>query len=237
MLALSRFSPTEKKFHVEHFTCSVCPAAFGPQDSYYEHDGAVYCHFHYSTRFAVKCSGCQIAILKQFVEINRYDNDEHWHPECYMINKFWNTKLAPTPPMPKRKPSGDIADSNSPTSPSDAQEKTLAQKQAEALEKAKAHEAVYLRQECQETAVTLRNKQKWMEEKVYRIWTVLSTFEESAAACISEMLRFVSNGQYLEGVRMAEKFVLHVETLFAATDDLNALFRYAGDKGVYTNLS
>lgn len=28
-----------KKFHVEHFTCSICPTVFGPQDSYYEHDG------------------------------------------------------------------------------------------------------------------------------------------------------------------------------------------------------
>lgn len=76
-----------KKFHVEHFTCSVCPTLFGPQDSYYEHDGDVYCHYHYSTRFATKCAGCNSAILKQFVEINRNMRDECWHPECYMINK------------------------------------------------------------------------------------------------------------------------------------------------------
>lgn len=31
----------EKKFHVEHFTCSACPTVFGPQDSYYEYDGNV----------------------------------------------------------------------------------------------------------------------------------------------------------------------------------------------------
>lgn len=77
----------DMKFHVEHFTCSVCPTVFGPQDSYYEHAGSVYCHFHYSTRFAVKCTGCRTAILKQFVEINRNSTDEHWHPECYMIHK------------------------------------------------------------------------------------------------------------------------------------------------------
>ena len=77
----------DKKFHVEHFTCSLCPTLFGPQDSYYEHDGDVYCHFHYSTRFATKCAGCSSAILKQFVEINRNMRDECWHPECYMINK------------------------------------------------------------------------------------------------------------------------------------------------------
>lgn len=78
---------SDKKYHVEHFTCSLCPTLFGPQDSYYEHDGDVYCHFHYSTRFATKCAGCSSAILKQFVEINRNMRDECWHPECYMINK------------------------------------------------------------------------------------------------------------------------------------------------------
>lgn len=77
----------DKKYHVEHFTCSLCSTLFGPQDSYYEHDGDVYCHFHYSTRFATKCAGCNSAILKQFVEINRNMRDECWHPECYMINK------------------------------------------------------------------------------------------------------------------------------------------------------
>lgn len=45
------------------------------------------CHFHYSTRFATKCVGCANAILKQFVEINRNQKDECWHPECYMIHK------------------------------------------------------------------------------------------------------------------------------------------------------
>jgi LIM domain len=79
--------PADRKFHVEHFTCSICPTLFGPQDSYYEHDNDVYCHYHYSTRFATKCAGCNTAILKQFVEINRNMRDECWHPECYMINK------------------------------------------------------------------------------------------------------------------------------------------------------
>lgn len=34
------------------------------------------------------------------------------------------------------------------------------------------------------------------------------------------MLRQVSNGQYLDAIRMAEKFILHVEVLFGAIDDL-----------------
>jgi hypothetical protein len=87
---------SDKKFHVEHFTCSLCPTLFGPQDSYYEHDADVYCHFHYSTRFATKCAGCSSAILKQFVEINRNMRDECWHPECYMINKVCSSLLVRT---------------------------------------------------------------------------------------------------------------------------------------------
>ena len=48
------------------------------------------------------------------------------------------------------------------------------------------------------------------------------------------MLRQVSNGQYLDAIRMAEKFILHVEVLFATIDDLEFQFsriRLKGDGG------
>ena len=61
--------------------------------------------------------------------------------------------------------------------------------------------------------------------------SVLSAFEESSAACISDMLRQVSNGQYLEAIRMAEKFILHVEVLFATIDDLEYHFTRLRLKG------
>lgn len=61
--------------------------------------------------------------------------------------------------------------------------------------------------------------------------SVLSAFEESSAACISDMLRQVSNGQYLEAIRMAEKFILHVEVLFATIDDLEFQFARLNLKG------
>ncbi|GAA5907653.1 uncharacterized protein JCM6883_001848 [Sporobolomyces salmoneus] len=221
----SYITALDMKFHVEHFTCSVCPTVFGPQDSYYEHAGSVYCHFHYSTRFAVKCTGCRTAILKQFVEINRNSIDEHWHPECYMIHKFWNIKLAPTPkpnqealpPPPASTDAPSTESADPPTSPTTALAPSAPQPD-------------YVQQEESETPASLKSRQKHMEEQVYRIWTILSAFEESSAACISEMLRHVSSGHYMEGVRMAEKFVLHVETLFAAIDDLNFAFRSAGSK-------
>lgn len=61
--------------------------------------------------------------------------------------------------------------------------------------------------------------------------SVLSAFEESSAACISDMLRQVSNGQYLDAIRMAEKFILHVEVLFASIDDLEFHFSRLNMKG------
>jgi len=47
----------------------------------------VFCDFHYSTRFATKCTGCNWAILEQFVEIITNSHDERWHRECYMVYK------------------------------------------------------------------------------------------------------------------------------------------------------
>ncbi|KAF7727490.1 hypothetical protein EC973_007468 [Apophysomyces ossiformis] len=178
----SYITAVNKKYHLEHFCCSVCGDVFGAEASYYEHDDNVYCHYHYSIKFAVKCVGCQTAILKQFVEINRNNIDEHWHPECYMIHKFWNVKLA----------------ENFGTEEQAKQGTDLSQM----------------------TASHLKEIQTAMEEKVYRIWTVLSAFEESAAACISDILVHVSEGTYMDGLRMAEYFITHVHVLFGAIDDL-----------------
>ncbi|KAG6891203.1 hypothetical protein C0995_008455 [Termitomyces sp. Mi166 len=175
-------------------------------NSYYEHEGDVFCHFHYSTRFATKCAGCNSAILKQFVEINRNARDECWHPECYMINKFWNVKVVSPRPT-------------STVDPDDAPQ-----------------EPAYVEEEKRESPASLKEKQLRMEQQVYRIWTnlfsVLSAFEESSAACISDMLRQVSNGQYLDAIRMAERFILHVEVLFATIDDLEYYFARLNMKGM-----
>jgi len=70
-----------------------------------------------------------------------------------------------------------------------------------------------------------------MEIKVQQIWHVLSGYEESSAALIGEMLRAVNGQQLLEIILLAEKFILHVEVLFAVIDDLEAQFALAGVKG------
>ncbi|RMJ23167.1 GTPase-activating protein [Aspergillus sp. HF37] len=178
----SYITALERKYHIEHFTCSVCPTVFGAQDSYYEHEDKVYCHFHYSTQFAQRCHGCHTAILKQFVEIFRNGQNQHWHPECYMIHKFWNVRLAPTG-QPLEHPDMNL----------DATD---------------------------EERNRVRDEEEIMEEKVYKIWSILSTFEESSAACISDMLLHVSNGAYIEGVLVAKRFITHVQVLFSARTSL-----------------
>jgi hypothetical protein len=77
----------------------------------------------------------------------------------------------------------------------------------------------------------VRQEEETMEEKVYKIWSILSTFEESSAACISDMLLHVSNGAYVDGVSVAKKFIAHVEILFAAIDRLATLLKEQASKG------
>jgi len=77
----------------------------------------------------------------------------------------------------------------------------------------------------------VREEEEQMEEKVYRIWSTLSTFEESSAACISNMLLHVSQGAYVKGVLVAKQFIWHVDILFGATDRLDLLMTSDGMKG------
>lgn len=83
------------KYHVEHFKCSECGKVFDSEESYYEHESNIYCHSHYSKLFATKCEGCQSSIVKQFVELFKGGKNQQWHPECYMVYKFWNVFITP----------------------------------------------------------------------------------------------------------------------------------------------
>ncbi|OMJ22849.1 Rho-type GTPase-activating protein 1 [Smittium culicis] len=163
-----------KKYHPQHFTCSVCPTEFGPDGTYYEHEGKAYCLFHYTYLVSSKCSGCQQPIMKLYLQIYLKNEEERWHPECYMIHKFWNVRI-----RSMASPNKSLND-NTLTEPI----KSIG------------------------------------EPQIYQIWTVLSSFEESTAACISDMLLQVSSGQYIEGLRQAERFIMHVDVLFASIDDL-----------------
>jgi hypothetical protein len=52
----------------------------------------------------------------------------------------------------------------------------------------------------------------------------LNTYEKENAACISDVLREVTNRRYIPAARILEKLLLSVEALFAATDDLENEF-------------
>jgi hypothetical protein len=223
-----------EKFHVEHFSCSVCDTVFGPNDSYYEHNGKVYCHYHYSISFANKCVGCETAILKQFVEINRNGRDECWHPECYMIHKFWNVRLASrnfTTPSATTPVTSSVSllemSGLSMSGPGLPAANNATQAQSASVSPGWGNES---------TPEDLKDRQITMELKVSQIWLVLSGFEESSAACIGDMLRVVNERKLLDVILLAEKFILHVETLFAVIDDLEAQFAIAGAKGECNNI-
>lgn len=83
------------KYHLEHFKCLSCGKVFESDESYYEHGNDIYCHFHYSKLFATKCEGCHLSIVKQFVELYKGGKNQQWHPECYMVFKFWNVCFTP----------------------------------------------------------------------------------------------------------------------------------------------
>ncbi|WWD21117.1 hypothetical protein CI109_105598 [Kwoniella shandongensis] len=216
------------KYHVEHFTCSECDVLFGPNDSYYEHGGKVYCHYHYSTQFAVKCVGCETAILKQFVEMNRNGRDECWHPECYMISKFWNVRLASktfnTPASSAVSSTVSLLEMSSHTSPG-APLNALTPLSMQPLTPSPNSETGL-------TPGELKDRQEAMEMRVQQIWHVLSGYEESSAALIGDILRAVNERRLLDIILLAERFILHVETLFAVIDDIEAQFASAGAKGM-----
>ncbi|KAJ2880919.1 Rho-type GTPase activating protein Rga1 [Coemansia asiatica] len=164
-----------RKYHPDHFTCTACPTIFGPEGTYYEHDGDAYCLYHYTYLVARKCAGCQQPIMKLFLQMSHKGVEEHWHPECYMIYKFWNVRICPS---------------------------------------------MYAGARGRVNKQLLKPQNAVSEQQIYQIWTVLSSFEESTAACISDMLLQVSGGHYLEGLRQAERFIMHVDVLFASIDDL-----------------
>lgn len=78
----------------------------------------------------------------------------------------------------------------------------------------------------------VRQKEEEIEAKVNWIWKTLSAFEEKSATCISDMLLHVSNGAYVDGVMAAKKFIVHVELLFAAADELDAQLMVRNAKGL-----
>ncbi|EEB05537.1 rho-type GTPase-activating protein [Schizosaccharomyces japonicus yFS275] len=79
-----------QKYHVDHFTCQMCPTVLGPRDCYYLHEDQTYCSFHYAALYATRCKGCSLAILKDFVEVFRDGKKTCWHLPCHLTYKHWH---------------------------------------------------------------------------------------------------------------------------------------------------
>lgn len=78
----------------------------------------------------------------------------------------------------------------------------------------------------------VREEEEKTEAKVLWIWRVLSAYEEKSATCISDMLLHVSNGAYFDGVMSAKRFIVHVDLLFTAADNLDNVMTLQTAKGL-----
>ncbi|KAI8988517.1 hypothetical protein BDF20DRAFT_856159 [Mycotypha africana] len=157
-----------------HPECVQCPLCTTTTSDQYEFKGKSYCRLHFSLIPETHCAGCTQAILDQYIEHQSLPN-QIWHPECYMIFKFWSVKLLPATYWK----ASDVAN--------------------------------------------LIHIQEQTQKIVSRVWTDVSSFEESSANCISDMLLNVAAGSFIEGMKMANHFVLHLEILL---NGLNILNRY-----------
>jgi len=77
----------------------------------------------------------------------------------------------------------------------------------------------------------VKTEEEAIEEKVLWIWRTLSAYEERSATCISDMLLHVSNGAYVEGVLSAKRFIVHIDLLFMAADNLDYIMSTQTSKG------
>lgn len=78
--------PVDPRF-MYHPQCLQCPDCITHDAaSSFEYNGQVYCRYHFSLNDDTHCAGCNMAILKQFVE-QQHEPRKRWHLTCYMIQK------------------------------------------------------------------------------------------------------------------------------------------------------
>ncbi|ODV93762.1 hypothetical protein PACTADRAFT_51518 [Pachysolen tannophilus NRRL Y-2460] len=185
-----------RKYHLEHFTCSVCDKVFETDESFYEHEEGIYCHFHFSKLYASHCEGCHSSILKQFVEVYRGGREQQWHPECYMVHKFWNISITAN---------------------------CIGLSSAEVSKLMLPNGTFKNLAEIDLEPSILFEIERKMEKSIVTVWLTLSGFEESTAACISNMLQYATTGNPLKGLLATGKLILKVECLFNGIDALHSL--------------
>ena len=72
----------DRKYHPEHFFCSVCQKEIG-NESFIERDDKVYCDGCYTSYFLPICPKCQKPVLDFCTEAM----GQKWHPECFTCNE------------------------------------------------------------------------------------------------------------------------------------------------------
>ncbi|KAI5963483.1 rga1 [Candida pseudojiufengensis] len=177
------------KYHLEHFKCSVCQHVFDSDESYYEHGNDIFCHYHFSKLYASHCEGCQSSIVKQFVELFRGGRNQHWHPECFMVHKFWNVCI---------------------TADSVGLQKMYNLQSDIDLRLIKMSDII--------DSNKLIAMEQHIEQVVMNCWLMLSGYEQATASCISDMLLNACTGNKYGGLVITGKLILNIEILFNALD-------------------
>jgi hypothetical protein len=75
----------EKTWHTEHFFCAQCGQQFG-EEGFHERDGKPYCRNDYFDMFAPKCTGCNRAIMENYISAL----NSQWHPDCFVCRVSTN---------------------------------------------------------------------------------------------------------------------------------------------------
>ncbi|ORX82066.1 RhoGAP-domain-containing protein [Anaeromyces robustus] len=72
-----------------------------------------------------------------------------------------------------------------------------------------------------------------MEERVSKIWSILSVYMESAAECMSKLLNFVTSNSIESEIEQARAFIFHIEILFSALDEIeNKMLQFNDSTGL-----
>jgi paxillin len=69
----------DRTWHPKCFVCNECRKPFG-EAGFHEKDGKAYCRDDYFKMFAPKCSGCNEAIIDNYITAL----NGHWHPQCFV---------------------------------------------------------------------------------------------------------------------------------------------------------
>ncbi|KAK3387788.1 hypothetical protein B0H63DRAFT_509510 [Podospora didyma] len=181
----------DRKFHIEHFTCEApgCDTIFGEKDSYYETEGGdIFCGFHYAA-VARLCFGCCIPIFSHFVEKEENQVNAHWHPDCYMIHKFWACKMSKIGARIKFTDGEWMMTTRVST---DGSGSSIIDKDA------------------------LLPLFSVVENEIYQVWSILSEFEEGIVASFSDAMRHLMEGDGDEFEAASKMILRRATVLFKA---------------------